>query len=106
MTQTRIREVTIRPTRLTPAEAELSVEMRFAFPKPTTELRGRLMGPSCRYSKTIEVAYPVRMTSRSESGPPILHARVVIPEPSWWDTESPFTYQGPIELWEDARRVE
>jgi hypothetical protein len=29
--------------------------------------------------------------------------RVVIPEASLWEPESPFLYQGPIELWQDGR---
>src|SRR5947208_1827807 len=102
----RIRNVTIRPMRLTPTEAELAVEMKYTFPQPTTELRGRLMGPTCLYSTTIEVAYPIRMLPRETGGPPVLRGRVVIPEPSWWDPQSPFLYVGVVELWEEGRKVE
>ena len=45
------------------------------------------------------------MQSR-DHGEPILHGRIVIPEPAWWDAESPFLYHGPIELWEHESRVE
>src|SRR5207253_518712 len=31
-----------------------------------------------------------------------IELRVIIPEPSWWDPESPFLYEGPLELWQDG----
>jgi hypothetical protein len=72
-----------------------------------TEVRGRLTGPRCYYSSTVEVAYPLREQSRdfglrTDPSPNIhIHARVIIPEPSFWDPVSPFLYDGVIELWED-----
>jgi hypothetical protein len=102
----RIRELTIRANRLTPTEAELAIELQCPLPKPTTELRGRLLGPSCPYSTTVEVAYPIRRTRPHAHGSEIFHGQVVIPEPAWWDPESPFLYHGPIELWEHEHKVE
>jgi hypothetical protein len=32
--------------------------------------------------------------------------RVIIPEPSLWDPETPFLYEGPVELWEDGQRCD
>jgi hypothetical protein len=32
--------------------------------------------------------------------------RVIIPEPSFWEPESPFLYQGPVELWQDGQRCD
>ncbi|HTK77168.1 MAG TPA: hypothetical protein VL371_18015, partial [Gemmataceae bacterium] len=32
--------------------------------------------------------------------------RVVIPEPSWWDPESPFLYTAVVELWGDGDKVD
>jgi beta-galactosidase/beta-glucuronidase len=101
----RIRSVSLTPLRLTPTEAELAIQLQCTELHPTTEIHGRLMGPECLYSTTVEVAYPIRMHSR-ERGRPILHGRVVIPEPAWWDAESPFLYHGPVELWEHESRVE
>lgn len=102
----RIRSVLVRPVRLTPTEAELAIDLHCTELHSTTELRGRLMGPSCLYSTTIEVAYPIRMISRTAGAQPVLHGKVVIPEPAWWDPESPFLYHGPVELWEHESRVE
>jgi hypothetical protein len=79
----------MRLLRLTPTDAELAIEVPTEF-----EARGRLMGPSCLYSTTIEVAYHVRAN------------RVIIPEPAWWDPQSPFLYRGPIELWQDGEKME
>jgi beta-galactosidase/beta-glucuronidase len=101
----RIRSISVAPIRLTPTEAELAIEVHCSELHPTTELHGRLMGPTCLYSTTVEVAYPIRMHSRGR-GQPVLHGRVIIPEPAWWDVESPFLYHGPIELWEHESRVE
>jgi len=35
-----------------------------------------------------------------------LTMRVVIPEASLWEPESPFLYQGPVELWQDEQLCE
>jgi hypothetical protein len=76
--------------RLTPVEAEIELLPSAGL----IELRGRLMGPSCAYTTTIEVAYHARGN------------RIVIPEPAWWDPQSPFLYRGPIELWQGVERIE
>lgn len=82
--------LTVRPTRLSPTEAELLV---------TTDGDGQIVGtvhgPICRYSTTIEIAYPLRPVAADR--PRQVAARVVIPEPSWWDAESPFLYAGSVE---------
>jgi hypothetical protein len=62
----------------------------------------------------VEVAYPLRplpvgRASRlpadlSEEGG--ITQRVVIPEASLWEPESPFLYEGPVELWQDGRRCD
>jgi hypothetical protein len=61
------------------------------------------MGPSCPYSSTVEVAYPLRpLPDECEA----LACRVVIPEASLWEPESPFLYRGPVELWQDGVRCD
>src|SRR5205823_5045730 len=102
----RIGEVTIKPVRLTPTEAELAVEIGCASSDEACDVHGRLMGPTCLYSTTVEVAYPIRRLHLAESGPPKLVGRVVIPEPSWWDPESPFLYVAVVERWEGGAKVE
>src|SRR5262245_48142127 len=99
-----LESVTVRNRVLNPAEAELWIT---AVPRDllsVMELRGRLMGPRCSYSTTVEVAYPLRPLPRQPDNPRQLIARVVIPEPSLWDPESPFLYQGPVEVWKDGNR--
>jgi hypothetical protein len=100
----RIRSVTVRPIRLTPTEAELAVKLEIDAPAQDAEVHGRLMGPTCRYSSTIEVAYPIRRRPEA-SGPATRVGKVIIPEPSWWDLQSPFLYRGPVELWEAGQTV-
>jgi hypothetical protein len=95
-------ELVIADHRLNPAEAELRITIYPQSVTPTTAVRGRLMGPRCLYATTVEVAYPLRPHSRHEScGSGSLTARVIIPEPSLWEPETPFLYQGPVELCED-----
>ncbi len=100
----RIHRITVRAARLDPARAEVVVSV---FPErltPATELRGRLVGPRCPYATTVEVAYPLREQARGddpEDGPRLV-LRAVIPEPSLWDAEAPFLYEGPLELWQDG----
>jgi hypothetical protein len=99
----RIRRMEVIDRGAAPAEAEVGVRVESMYRTPTTELRGRLMGPRCPYASTVEVAYPLRPSTRQPPGLEGLSRRVVIPEASLWDPESPFLYQGPVELWQDGR---
>src|SRR5438105_4753176 len=99
----RIRELRLHDQLDDPAEAEAWLSVIPENITPTTEVRGRLVGPRCHYASTVEVAYPVRPFVRRPPGLPGLAARVIIPEASLWEPESPFLYQGPIELWEDGK---
>lgn len=75
--------------RVDPIRAE--VRLRLHAVEPGVELRGRLLGPRCRFTSTIEIAYPFR-----PAGPPGEYAANV-PEPSLWEPARPFLYEGPIE---------
>ena len=73
---------------------------------PTTEVRGRLVGPRCPGVTTIEVAYPLRPFPCQPGGVPPLSRRVVIPEPSLWEPQHPFVYRVVVELWEGGQRCD
>jgi hypothetical protein len=88
---------------ITPAQAIIHVRVTPERIAPGTEVRGRFIGPHCRYAGTVEVAYPLRPIPGSDAVEQ-LTARVVIPEPSLWEPESPFLYQGIVELWQDGQR--
>jgi hypothetical protein len=96
----RIRELQLLDMRLDPTEAEVYLSVYPAQLTSTTQVRGRLTGPRCPYTTTVEVAYPFREHSRQyeADGPPKLVLRVIIPEPSFWDPQTPFLYEGPLEL--------
>ena len=98
----RIRQIVVRDHRLDPAEAEVWITVVPEELTETTRVAGRLMGPRCPYSATVEVAYPLRTWKREdeEADAKSLTMRVVIPEASLWEPESPFLYQGPVELWQ------
>jgi hypothetical protein len=96
----RIRELQLLDVRLDPTEAEAWLLVHPAELTSTTQVRGRLTGPRCPYTTTVEVAYPFREHSRQyeADGPPRVVLRVIIPEPSFWDPQTPFLYEGPVEL--------
>jgi hypothetical protein len=99
----RLHEVVLHSGSLTPAAVEVWVRAVAEPDEPGLELHGRLLGPRCRFAATVEVAYPLRPFVHTPPGFSGLAGRVVIPEASLWDPESPFLYQGPIELWRDGR---
>ena len=86
----KIMPIHLRLLRLTPVEAAIE----FMSSDGPAEIRGRLMGPTCAVTTTIEVAYHIR------------NNRVTIPEPAWWDPQSPFLYRGPVELWRCGEMTE
>jgi hypothetical protein len=101
----RIRKTMIEVRRLSPAEAEVWVCVEVDAVTPTTELRGRLTGPRCPGVTTVEVAYAFRPLTSTDA-PPSLTVRAVIPEPNLWTEETPFVYDGHIELWQDGEQCD
>ena len=102
----RILRLDVRDHSLAAAAAELRVAVTPEARTPATELRGRLTGPRCPYAATVEVAYPLRPPPGPPPAPGVLTARVVIPEASLWEPESPFLYTLTVELWQDGRRCD
>lgn len=96
----RIRDITVVNHRLDPHETELRILVEVENLTPTTEIKGRLMGPRNAFASTVEIAYPMREVQKGRE------MRVIIPEPSWWSPQSPFLYQGPLDLWQDGELVE
>jgi beta-galactosidase/beta-glucuronidase len=95
-------QVTAQLRRLSAAEAEVWLLVEAERVTPTTEVRGRLVGPRCPGVSTIEVAYFLRPFPRQPEGIAPLSRRVVIPEPSLWETERPYVYRAIVELCEDG----
>jgi hypothetical protein len=109
----RILDVQVEDRSLDPVSAEVRVLVRPEQLTPTTEVRGRLVGPSCPYATTVEVAYPLRPLRQDVPAlalgacvPGTVALRVAIPEASLWDTQSPYLYAGPVELWQDGQRCD
>jgi hypothetical protein len=103
----RIRKLTVELRRVSPAEADVWVKAELDAVTPTTELRGKLVGPRCPGVTTIELAYPFRPPpSAPAAGANTLAARVVIPEPNLWTDQTPFVYEGSLELWEEGERCD
>jgi hypothetical protein len=97
--QNRLMDVELRDHRLVAAAAEVHIVAHLTTPSPTAELRGRLTGPHCAYASTIEIAYPLRPQPTTNASEPI--ARVIVPEASFWEPQTPFLYNGSVELWDD-----
>jgi glycosyl hydrolase family 2 len=99
----RIQKTTVRLHHLTPAEAEVWVTAELNEASSGLELRGRLVGPRCPGATTVEVAYPFRPCPEGVADQPhALAVRAFIPEPSIWTEQTPFVYEGPLELWRDG----
>lgn len=102
----RLREVRPHVHRLSAAEAEVWVLVVADEVTPTTEVRGRLVGPRCPGTTTIEVAYPLQPFPRRPDDVPPLSRCVSIPDPSLWEPSRPFVYQAIVELWQDGQMCE
>jgi hypothetical protein len=89
-----------------PTEPEVWVGVVANGASASTEVRGRLMGPRCRYSTTVEVAYPFRPAPRPPQGLEGVPRRAIIPEASAWEPTHPFLYEGPVELWDNDQRLD
>jgi hypothetical protein len=92
-----IRNVTVEPVRVSPAEAVLLVRVELDAPLPGGEARGRLVGPRCPGVSTIEIAYLLHPLPAS--GDTVLSLRAVVPEPNLWSAAAPFRYDGRAEVW-------
>jgi hypothetical protein len=90
-------DITIVNRRLDPAESELWI----TAPEPIT---GRFMGPHCKFASTVEVAHYLRPLP-SDTAAPDYTQRVVVPEPSFWEPETPFLYTGLLQRSSGAIRV-
>jgi hypothetical protein len=101
----RILSVSLRDCSTAPPEAEVLVTVVPERIDGGTEVRGRLMGPRCRFASTVEVAYHLRRVLVPTSRPAIT-LKAIIPEASRWAPETPHLYGGPVELWQDGVRCE
>jgi beta-galactosidase/beta-glucuronidase len=96
----------VQNVRVNPVQADIDVTV---FPQElltSTQVRGRIVGPSCEYASTVEVAYPFREYSRDLQTPAKVILRAIIPEPCLWDQESPFLYRVVLELWQDGQQCD
>jgi hypothetical protein len=103
--ENRIKDVLIWNRRQNPAQAEVGISVYTEKLTSTTNIQGRLVGPRCPYTSTVEVSYPLREANRQyeSTGVPHISTRIVIPEPCLWDPESPFVYHCWIELRQEAK---
>jgi hypothetical protein len=101
----RIREIIIRDHRITPMQAEIWITVVPEHQAPTTWIGGRLMGPKCHYATTVEVGYYMDRLVREVVNAPGLTRRVIIPEPSLWEPQTPFYYTGFVNLMQDQTHV-
>jgi hypothetical protein len=100
----RFRRTSLQVRRLSLAEAEVWITAELETVTPTTELRGKLVGPRCPGVTTIEVAYPLLPLPQPDGqSPNTVTARIVIPEPNLWTKEMPYFYEGTVELWQDGQ---
>src|SRR5262249_19159364 len=106
--ENRIRNMLVFDARLDPTEAEIWISVYPERVTSPTRISGRLVGPRCPYSSTVEVAYPLPEHAREyeTTGVPHITSRVIIPDPCLWEPQSPFLYEGIIELWQGDQRCD
>jgi hypothetical protein len=99
----RIKSISVTNGRVDPLQADVRIEVVPEKMTEHTEVRGNLIGPRCISTTTIEISYPMREESRTESS---IVLRVIIPEPSLWDPVTPFVYEGRLTLRENGHAVD
>ncbi len=99
----KIEQLTIQQKRLSPAEAELWIHVHVAAVGATTQIRGSLTGPFCQNVQTIQIAYPIRRIMPPGHADNVLIGRILIPEPNLWTIETPFIYEGNVELRDEGK---
>src|SRR4051812_10969773 len=98
--------VTTQIVRLSATIAEVLIHADFDHAiGAEAKLAGRLYGPRCPGTETIEIAYPIRAIPSEPARPQRRSARIVIPEPNLWETQTPFTYVGTVEVCTGATKV-
>ena len=102
----KIDQLTIEQKRLSTAVAELWIVVHVERIDASTQIRGALVGPRCANAETVQLAYPLKCISSTGHAENILIAKVVIPEPNFWTTETPFVYEGKVELWQDGKQAD
>jgi hypothetical protein len=100
----RIWGLTTEPTRVTTAEAVITVTVDIEGPCVGAVIRGRLVGPRCPGVTTVEVAYPLR--DIRPAGDNRFTGVITIPEPNLWTEAQRFRYEGWVELWLGEQRVD
>jgi hypothetical protein len=63
-------------------------------------LTGRVVGPSCEYSRTLSATVPFtsKSSARISGDSEMLLAEAIVPDPCFWSQELPFLYRAEIEL--------
>jgi hypothetical protein len=95
--------VFVKNVQVTPVQAEIEVTVYPGKLDAGTEIRGRLVGPTCISTSTVEVPYPLRESSRETEPTPLIAMQAVIPEPCLWDQQSPFLYHVILELLQNGK---
>lgn len=88
----------------TPTEADVRIALVSQDLLSDQEAGGRLVGPRCHFSTTVEVVYPLRPLPRQPEQPTRLNGRVIIPEPCFWEPDAPFVYHGQLEVRQGKER--
>ena len=99
----KIAQLTVQQKRLSTAEAELWVFVHVERIDDSTELRGCLVGPKCVAVETVQINYRLKRIRPDAYAANVLIGRILIPEPNLWTAETPFVYEGNVELWHDAK---
>jgi hypothetical protein len=79
------------------ALARVYARLPAADAPPSCRLSGRIAGPTCAYSRTLQAAVPLSAQSAEPDGEWLL-AEAIVPDPCFWTSELPLLYQVHVEL--------
>ncbi len=79
-----------------PAEARVYVRLSSDDPLDDWQVTGRLVGPECRFAKTLPAT--IRFVDRNP-GPGGRLAEAIVPDPCFWTPELPFLYRAKLSVY-------
>lgn len=80
------------------AEARVYARLPAAGLPGNCVLTGRVVGPTCEYSRTLPAAIPFLKQRRTDADGNTLLLEAIVPDPCFWSQELPFLYRAELEL--------
>lgn len=87
------------------AEARVYARLPASGLPGNCDLTGRVVGPTCEYSRTLPASIPFMKQRRVGTDGNTLLLEAIVPDPCFWSQELPFLYRAELELRSGGRAV-